>query len=865
MTGHASDIGEIPRPPVEGRARELSDLVARLTAIPAGQGGVLAVRGDPGIGKTTLLMEAVRRLRGLGFPVLWASTTARDGLTRTGGDEADPESHGSGVRQRSLREVLASVASARTVIVLDDLHLADEPTLDLVRRWTLTAPTGAVLLTAVRPRQVRLDHAYAIDLAPLDPEAAARLLGLTLARVEPYAVAGQGIPRYLLAASGRRSDLAESVRDDLSRLDLAARALLEIAAIFENGADPDLLADVAELDVIEVEDIVDRLVAADLLRRSPNSEALTFRHPLVRTEIHAATARSRRLHAHRQADRILTEADATSWERAPHVAMVGRRGDAAAIDLLGEAAQQALRTSPVQSAQWFTAALRLAGPAAWSLELGRARAMGLSGDLKASRTALHDLLSRVPDDHPIRLEVVSFCTHMERALGRHREARALAQREIDRHPDEPQTVGVLGLGLAVSMFSTAEPESAILDVLATVRASAADASDVVTDAGARALVAMVTTNDSGLPQAAAQVDGATDREVATRLDAVCWLAWSELRLGRYPDSLHHYERGLAVSRAIGHRYLEGNFLCGRANVLRWLGELSQAEAAAEEAVEFTAHAETDLLVLALCLHSWVLTLRGDHQAGLRRTEEAQIHALPIQGWWHSLATLRLGHAHLAAGDFSSALDAFAAGGGGLALPRVPTAYRLEFYELCVRAALGAGLDPAGWAGRAATLAAELDQRGATATGNLIAARVLGRTGQRDEAVRAARQAVDGFSGLHQRLEEAEARVLLAELLGDRGRDERRAAIALLQTCGVRTAPPEAPAASALAGLTARERAVAELVGDGLTNRLIARQLGISEKTVEGHLAKVMAKLAVASRAGVASIVARSTPDPQRTR
>ena len=51
----------------------------------------------------------------------------------------------------------------------------------------------------------------------------------------------------------------------------------------------------------------------------------------------------------------------------------------------------------------------------------------------------------------------------------------------------------------------------------------------------------------------------------------------------------------------------------------------------------------------------------------------------------------------------------------------------------------------------------------------------------------------------------------------------------------------AHAARALEDLTEREREVMCLVVDGLTNKAVAAQLGISEKTVEVHRARVMQK------------------------
>jgi non-specific serine/threonine protein kinase len=57
-------------------------------------------------------------------------------------------------------------------------------------------------------------------------------------------------------------------------------------------------------------------------------------------------------------------------------------------------------------------------------------------------------------------------------------------------------------------------------------------------------------------------------------------------------------------------------------------------------------------------------------------------------------------------------------------------------------------------------------------------------------------------------------------------------------------------------LTHREREVALLVGRGLTNRRIAQELSISERTVENHIAKILKKLGFSSRARIAAWVAQ---------
>ncbi|HTR90886.1 MAG TPA: LuxR C-terminal-related transcriptional regulator [Trebonia sp.] len=61
----------------------------------------------------------------------------------------------------------------------------------------------------------------------------------------------------------------------------------------------------------------------------------------------------------------------------------------------------------------------------------------------------------------------------------------------------------------------------------------------------------------------------------------------------------------------------------------------------------------------------------------------------------------------------------------------------------------------------------------------------------------------------------------------------------------------APLASA-GPLTAREREVAVLVADGLSNRAIAARLIISQRTVDGHVERILAKLGFTSRAQVAA-------------
>ncbi|MFI0980945.1 response regulator [Streptomyces sp. NPDC021093] len=63
----------------------------------------------------------------------------------------------------------------------------------------------------------------------------------------------------------------------------------------------------------------------------------------------------------------------------------------------------------------------------------------------------------------------------------------------------------------------------------------------------------------------------------------------------------------------------------------------------------------------------------------------------------------------------------------------------------------------------------------------------------------------------------------------------------------------------LAGLTPREREILALVGEGLTNRRIGRQLYLSEKTVKNHISRLLAKLGVERRIQAAVLATRFTP------
>ena len=67
---------------------------------------------------------------------------------------------------------------------------------------------------------------------------------------------------------------------------------------------------------------------------------------------------------------------------------------------------------------------------------------------------------------------------------------------------------------------------------------------------------------------------------------------------------------------------------------------------------------------------------------------------------------------------------------------------------------------------------------------------------------------------------------------------------------------EAAERPAIAGLTEREREILTLVGEGLTNRQIGKELYLSEKTVKNHVSRLLAKLGVRRRIQAAVIASQ---------
>jgi DNA-binding NarL/FixJ family response regulator len=122
-----------------------------------------------------------------------------------------------------------------------------------------------------------------------------------------------------------------------------------------------------------------------------------------------------------------------------------------------------------------------------------------------------------------------------------------------------------------------------------------------------------------------------------------------------------------------------------------------------------------------------------------------------------------------------------------------------------------------------------------AAARLGLARALALMGRSDEAAVEARRAVDLLTELKAEFHMAQAREFIDALPSSKRE-------------------PHAPAAPG--GLSARETEVLRLVAEGLSNQAIGERLFVSEHTVHRHVANILNKLSVSSRAAAVAQAAR---------
>jgi DNA-binding CsgD family transcriptional regulator len=272
-----------------------------------------------------------------------------------------------------------------------------------------------------------------------------------------------------------------------------------------------------------------------------------------------------------------------------------------------------------------------------------------------------------------------------------------------------------------------------------------------------------------------------------------------------------------------------------ADVLLWHGDWERAD------VELTAAVE-ELGVLRPGRDGDPLARLAELRRRQGRTREAE--ALLARVKPHRFHALLVGLLALDRGDAATACEAAAR-----FLRRVGEADRFERVaglDLMVCAAVAAGNEAAAWAAaeEIAGIAAACPTAPLRAAALLASGRVAAAAGDAAAACPLLEDAADLFDEAGARYDGALARFELAAALRADGRGSATVvarASAALEGLGAR--PPAARAG----GLSAREVEVLRLVAGGASNADIARELVLSVRTVERHVANLYLKIGASGR------------------
>ncbi len=490
-----------------GRDRELGELEQALARATSGDGAFALISGEAGIGKSRLAEELSRRAHdacvawgraweGEGTPPYWPWLEILRVIA------ADPRTAGAIDRElaalidgraltpgfRALDALGGAIRAAATaaplVIVLDDLHVADAASLELLAFVTgrLRGVRALIVGTTRDHAGLRARPTVSLPLGRLAAADVARWVEGAAPELRDRGVfdSSDGNPLFVseLIATWRSDatprtprGLRDVIAEHLARVSPAARRVLEAASVF--GREARIAALRA---VVDVDPGLDEAIASSILVAGDDTHA-RFSHVLVRDELYAGIARARRLELHRAAMACFPHEPAIAVQHALAAAevvdpreVVGVVVDAMreasarlAFDhaaTLGERALGILRTEDAS----LLIALGEAWIAAGDGDRGRAicaRAAAIAGDA--------EVLARAALAHA-----------SEQRLGRHEPSVTLLRRAIAAEPADPRLRAQLLSKLATSIIPPTPEEQD--EPIRLARESLAAARDLGDDA-----------------------------------------------------------------------------------------------------------------------------------------------------------------------------------------------------------------------------------------------------------------------------------------------------------------------------------------------------------------------------------------------
>jgi DNA-binding CsgD family transcriptional regulator len=800
------------------------------------------------------------------------------------------------------------------VFVIDDIHWADAPSLrwlallarslDELRIGAVCAvragePAAAPELLAellagapeppVRPRALGPAATEALVRERL-PAASARfanachavtggnpfllgsLLGhLVAERVEPTEEVGARLSTF------GPEQVARTVERQLSRLPDGATALARAFAVLGRGAPLRLARDLAGLEAAEALRLTDRLGAAGLL--DGDGGEYTLVHPLVASALYRDLAPGERALWHAQAAMLLERERADPEAVALHLLHTEPSGLTETVTVLRAAAARASARGAPDSAAVFLRRALAEPPPDRAAEAGVRNELGLAlaAHVQPDAPALLVEAVKLADSPEQRAEIALSGARALGLAGYFDDAIVLCRRGLDHTAHVPSE---LRARLEAELVGDAWLNAATVPE-ARERLRRLDPS--VTRLELWRINAAWETVCEGRPAGEARdllmpaLDaGALENDPDSLLGTFAkfaLIAGGDLDAARqHCSALIDLARPRGWAIALAH----GSFL--RAIALVHAGQIRGAEADARLAFDFKlANSLPAAVIWALFPLVHALTELGELDdadaalaaAGLLGNPPPGALAAPML--LESRARLRLAqHRHADAhADLLAASDRWSE----LRIRHpVLAAWRVDDCEALV----ALGDIPA--ARRLAQEHLELAERVDLPGPRGAALRTLAQTAEHDEAIALLEQAVDQLAESSAQLEYTRALVELGAALrrANRRADARgplRRALDLADRGGMRRLARRArhelraagarPRRSALSGvdsLTPAEHRVATLAAQGHSNREIAQQLYVTQRTVETHLTHVFQKLDLASRSELAAALeAQPTP------
>jgi DNA-binding CsgD family transcriptional regulator/tetratricopeptide (TPR) repeat protein len=363
----------------------LHELDLLLKEAMAGHGRIALVSGEAGIGKTSLV-EYFTQAHQDSVRVLWGACDSlftprplgplHDIAMQVEGDLPKLlNSHAD--RQAIFSACFVELQNHPSIVVFEDVHWADEATLDLVKfLGRRIQRTASLFILTYRDDELSADHPLRLVLGDLPRVATSRLQLLPLSESSVFALASSenqaeqasklfditsGNPFFVTEAlASKGTGVPSSVRDAVlaraARLSPSARAVLEAAAVIGLRIEPWLLASIVGTESANV----DECIAGGMLQVQGDNYA--FRHELARQAILETISPERRLALHRMILSVLKESSETRNDLARLANHAeGTKDGSAVLEYAPSAAQQASAASSHREAiALYELALRFA-------------------------------------------------------------------------------------------------------------------------------------------------------------------------------------------------------------------------------------------------------------------------------------------------------------------------------------------------------------------------------------------------------------------------------------------------------------------------------------------------------------------------